>query len=376
MHLRHVGLVLALAVGACGKKTPPPETAKPPATTETKAPETAKPPETNAAAVDAGSPEAADTAPSEAPDGGAAVETAAPAPDEALINAGKRIAAMGGCALCHTPFGPNGPDMAKMWGGGLEVPEAFGTWRSPNISQDKKTGIGAWTDEQIAAAIREGLRPDGSRMFPIMPYPFFNRMTDADVKALVAYLRTVPAIENTVAGNIDLKLPKVEVPKPANAPVADDPVHRGEYFATIGHCAACHTPMTVDGKDFDMKRAFSGGMPLEIPAFFDGVLTSPNITSDPKTGIGAWSEAELTALFKTGKKKDGTPVIGPMAMFVPGWQTLADGDISDLVAFVKAIPPIENVVPKSTAKMKGPPPGDAPPPAPPGDAPPKPDAPK
>lgn len=381
MKLRHFGLVLALALAACGKKTPPPEPAKP---TETTKPPEAKPPETKpetkpetTAAADAGTTTAVEDAGTTA-----AVEdaAAAPAPDEAQLAAGKRIAAIAGCALCHTAFGPTGPDLAKMWGGGLEVPDVIGTWRSPNISQDKKTGIGGWTDEQIATAIREGVRPDGSHLFPIMPYPFYNKMTDADVKALVAFMRTTAPVENAVAGNTDLKVPKLEVPKPANEAVADDPVHRGEYLSNLMHCMACHTPMTADGKGFDMTKLFAGGTSMEIPSFFDGTLYVPNITADAKTGVGGWSDAELATLFTTGKKKDGTPMIGPMALFVPGWATLPEGDIKDLTAWVRSIPPVENAVPKSTATPKGPPPppGDAPKPdapTPPGDAP-KPDAPK
>lgn len=236
MKLSHLGVVLALAsTAACGKKAPAPgPTTTPPATTptppETKPPE-AKPPEM-------GPPEAEADAAAPAPEADAAAEpapaddagAAAPAADEALIAQGKRIALVTGCPSCHTAFGPNGPDLAKAWAGGLEVPDAAGTWRSPNITPDKKTGIGGWSDAQIAAAIREGVRPDGSRLYAIMPYPC-DRMTDADVAALVAYMRTLPAIENVVQGNADLKIPKSSCP---SRPTRRWPTTRSTAASTSG----------------------------------------------------------------------------------------------------------------------------------------------
>ena len=99
-----------------------------------------------------------------------------------------------------------GPDFANAGAGGLEMPETIGTWRTPNITPDKGTGIGNWTDEQIIAAVREGVRPDGKKLYPIMPYMNYNVMTDDDAKALVAFLRTLKPVERTVAPNKDLKM--------------------------------------------------------------------------------------------------------------------------------------------------------------------------
>ncbi|MCC6620142.1 MAG: c-type cytochrome [Deltaproteobacteria bacterium] len=352
---------LAATLVACGGKKPtPPSADVAPATTTSAPPTTAAPTEPPPT-----------TAPTEPPPTTAAPTSAeadagsAPTPtaDPALIERGKLIANVAGCALCHTAFGPNGPDMANMWAGGLEIPEEFGTWRSPNITQDKKTGIGGWTDEQIDAAVRQGLRPDGSRLYPIMPYQFYNAMSDADAKALVAFLRTIAPIEKAVAGNTDLQMPKAEVPKPAGAAPEDTPIKRGEYYGTLMHCAACHTPMGEQGPD--MSKMYAGGMKMEMPAFFEGTLYLPNITSDKKTGIGDYTDEQILAVLTKGQKKDGSPMIGPMAMYAPQWAQLPEGDLKDIVAWVRSIPPIENAVPASTAKMKGPPPGEAPP----GDAP-------
>src|SRR5262245_15787821 len=101
-----------------------------------------------------------------------------PGPDPKVVERGAYLVKAGACLVCHTAMGAQGPDMANVGGGGLEMKEKFGTWRSPNITPDKTTGIGSWTDDQIAAAIREGVRPDGKQLTPIMPYMNFNVMTD------------------------------------------------------------------------------------------------------------------------------------------------------------------------------------------------------
>jgi mono/diheme cytochrome c family protein len=138
-----------------------------------------------------------------------------PVAADAVVERGHYLADLMGCQNCHTPFGAMGPDADLLWAGGLEVPETFGTWRSPNITQDKETGIGGWTDEQILAAIREGKRPNGDLLFPIMPYPMYHALSDEDGKALVKYLRTVPAKNHPVVRATELKLPRTPLPPPA-----------------------------------------------------------------------------------------------------------------------------------------------------------------
>jgi mono/diheme cytochrome c family protein len=281
-----------------------------------------------------------------------------PAPDPALVERGKYMADVMGCMHCHTPFGPNGaPDMNKSWAGGLEVPEKFGTWRSPNITPDPETGIGKWTDEQIVAAVREGKRPDGTSLKPIMPYLFYNVVSDDDAKALVAFLRTVPPVVNKVERATDLKLPDIPAPKPPGEPPGDDPVARGAYFTSLMHCVICHTPPGKDGMP-DMGKAFAGGFPMELPFMGKGVLFSSNITPDKKTGIGAYTDEQIVAAIREMKKKDGKPIVGPMAMYQTGWYRLEEEDVKGIVAFLRSLKPIANKVPKSTFKPSagGPPP--------------------
>jgi mono/diheme cytochrome c family protein len=122
---------------------------------------------------------------------------------ETPVERGQYLAVVAGCNDCHTPgFFLGKPDAAKYLGGsdvGFEIP-GLGVFPGRNITPDKETGIGSWTDEQIATALTTGKRPDGRQLAPIMPYPSFIHMTKDDVMALVAFLRSVPAVKNQIAG--------------------------------------------------------------------------------------------------------------------------------------------------------------------------------
>jgi mono/diheme cytochrome c family protein len=272
--------------------------------------------------------------------------------DTALIARGAYVANVAGCTTCHVGVGPHGPDPTRSLSGGFEAPDTFGTWRPGNITSDKATGVGAWTDAQLAAAIREGTLPDGTQMYPIMPFPFFNRMTDDDLHALIAFLRTLPAVSNKVAPN-DLKLMRMSVPKPANQPdPKDDAVKHGEYLATLMHCASCHTPMGPRGPD--LTRPFAGGMAFNLPMLGDGTLYAANITSDPDTGIGKWSEQQIIDALTKLTKPDGSHVQGPMMFYLAGWTALTPEDLSALAKYVKTIPAVKHEVPASTFTPKMP----------------------
>ena len=237
---------------------------------------------------------------------------------------------------------------------------AIGTWRTPNITPDKGTGIGSWTDEQIIASVRTGVRPDGKKLYPIMPYMNYNAMTDDDAKALVAFLRTLKPVERTVAPNKDLKMKPIDAPKPSNGPDdTTDPVKHGQYLASIMLCSHCHwTPK----KDFsglvDINHMYSGGLVFEIPMLGTGKLFA-NITSDPDTGIGKYTQDQLATTIKTMVRPDGRPIFGPMQFLQGGWSQLDDNDIKAVAAYIKSLPPVKNKVPASTFKPSGPPPGGA-----------------
>lgn len=280
-----------------------------------------------------------------------------PVVDEKVLERGRYLTEVVlACYLCHTKFdfATVRYDDSMKYAGGFEFTEKFGTWRSPNITQDEETGIGKWTDQQIIDLIREGRRPDGSMIYPIMPYPYYSRLTDGDAKAVVAYLRTIKPIKNAVKASDELKLPKPPV-KAENKPVGDTPQAKGEYLATLMHCHMCHTPMGPQGPV--MEKSFAGGFEFEFPPQFGtGKVYSPNITSDPETGIGKWTEEQILASFTQFKQPDGRPIGPPMAMYAPVWSQLAPDDAQAIAAFIKSLPAVKHKVPKSTFKPAGPPP--------------------
>ncbi|HTM19583.1 MAG TPA: hypothetical protein VL172_03715 [Kofleriaceae bacterium] len=283
-----------------------------------------------------------------------------PAPDadqKDLVAKGAYLANAGGCVLCHTGFGPKGPDLDNPFAGGLEATETMGpgmtfTWRSPNITPDDDTGIGKWTDDQVLAAVREGVRPDGSRLAPIMPYMFYNVMSDADGKALVAFLRANKKVARKVEREplppMFAQMPPAPKPEGKEWPAEK----RGEYLATVMHCALCHTPMGPQGPD--MSKKFAGGNPMKIPPQFamvgTGVNFSANITSDAESGIGKWTDQQIADAIKQMKRPDPKrPMIGfPMAMYQTTWSQLHDDDVLAVARYIKSIPPIQNHVKAST----------------------------
>jgi mono/diheme cytochrome c family protein len=280
-----------------------------------------------------------------------------------LVERGAYVAGLGGCVQCHTPMDwkTMQPVMDKMLAGGLSMKEEFGSWTSPNITPDPETGIGTWTDEQITASIRDGVRPDGSKLHPIMPWPFFTNMTDDDAKALVAFLKAQKPIVNKIERN---KLPPMELklPPPNRVDPKDDPIGHGAYLAGLMHCVMCHTPMTEKGPDF--SKAFAGGfefkMPEEMAGMVEGKLLSSNITADEETGIGKWTEQDIVNAVTKMVRPDGRPILGPMMSYTATWSRMTPEDATAVAKFIKSIPPIKNKV-ESTFKMKGPPPGGPPP---------------
>ena len=131
------------------------------------------------------------------------LSAAVAAAEPRAMTRGQYLVELGGCGHCHTPGHFRGKeDASRELGGsdvGFEVPGA-GTFVGPNLTPDRQTGLGNWTDKQIAIAIRNGVRPDGRVLSPVMPWPNFNHMSDADVQAIVTYLRTLKPVRNKVPG--------------------------------------------------------------------------------------------------------------------------------------------------------------------------------
>jgi len=247
----------------------------------------------------------------------------------------KSIAA---CGNCHTP--PGGPMAGQEFVGGFEIPEDAFIARAPNITPDPETGIGRWTDEQIITAIREGKRPDGSIIGPPMPIMFYRGLSDDDVKAMVAYIRQVKPVRNVVAKS-EYRIP---LPPSYGPPVGSvaavskaDPVQYGAYLAgPVGHCLECHTTMEK-GKHLLDTHLGAGGMAFNGPW---GVSVAANITPHPETGLGRWTDAEITRAVKEGVSKDGTRLRPPMAFAY--YANIAADDMAALIAYLRSMKPVEN----------------------------------
>jgi mono/diheme cytochrome c family protein len=275
-----------------------------------------------------------------------AVAAAGPAPAQSLLARGEYLVkGVAGCGNCHDPRG--GPAADKALAGGFELKEEMFTAVAPNITPDPETGIGTWTEAQIEKAIRDGVRPDGTIIGPPMPIELYRRMSDNDVKAIVAYVRSVPAVKNKVAkSEYKMPLPPSYGPPVGHVPdvAKTDKVAYGAYLAgPLGHCIECHTPMDKGRRDYVSKLGM-GGQPFAGPW---GVTVAANITPDRATGIGTWTDAEIKTAITTGVRPNGEKLRPPMAYDL--YKTVSAEDMDAIVAYLRSIKPISNVV-KEPAK--------------------------
>lgn len=272
-----------------------------------------------------------------------AAGAAAPTPD--LMARGKYMfGAAGGCG-CHTE--PKG----QLNAGGRKYDGPFGTVYSTNITPDRQTGIGAWTDDQIITAIRLGRRPNGERIIPVHPFTIFNGMAEEDLRALVAYLRSVPPVNRqntpkriTVPLFESVFLPAwlaAFAPKETPPPTAPTGgLARGEYLVrAVSHCGECHTPRGVT-QATDNSRFLAGN-----PKGPDGDEV-PNITPDKDTGIGDWSEEQIAEFLGGGAKPNKDKAGGLMAEVIQGtsagFKDLTKSDRLAITQYLKAIPAVKH----------------------------------
>lgn len=221
-----------------------------------------------------------------------------------------------------------------------------GTFYSRNITPQN---IGNWTDGEIYRTITTGVDKDGKALFPVMPYLHYGKMDKEDVYDIIAYLRQLPPINSsTPAGNPDFPMNFIINTIPTDAtpmerPDKTDRVKYGEYITTIAACIECHTP--VEKGQLIRELGYAGGRVFEMPS---GVLRSANITSDPETGIGNWSEDVFVARFKSYADTANLPKLSPEQVnTVMPWSMYAGMDTTDLkaiYAYLKTIKPIKNKV--------------------------------
>jgi mono/diheme cytochrome c family protein len=252
------------------------------------------------------------------------------------IERGRYLAVLSDCASCHTVPGSNQP-----FAGGRAIETPFGNILAPNITPDPETGIGSWSDDAFDAAIRKGLRRNGSRLYPAMPYTAYTKMSREDVLAIRAYLNTVTPVRNAVDANA-LPFPfnirasmrvwnmlyfnqgdyKPDAKKPAEW-------NRGAFLVDgPGHCGACHTPKTFLGGD-KTDEYLRGG-------FLQG-WSAPDITGDTRVGLGAWSAEDLVAYLKSGHNRVSAAT-GPMAEVVTlSTERMTDPDLRAIATYLKSL---------------------------------------
>ena len=240
------------------------------------------------------------------------------------------------CGNCHTPKGPTGEIMDKAFSGGLSWDEPPFKVTAPNITQDNETGIGNYTDAELKQVLRKGIKRNGVPVAMIMPSGFYEIMTDRDLDAVIAYLRTIKPIKNTVPDPIYKTAQGHPIPpggeKPFTEGMLSDKVKKGFYLATIAHCMECHTPMGPRGRDFASKLGTGG---FEFPGPW-GVSVSRNITSSKEKGIGGWTDEEIKRAITQGVSRDGSKLKPPMGYHY--YSTVSTDDLDAIVAYLRTVP--------------------------------------
>ena len=227
-----------------------------------------------------------------------------------------------------------------------------GTLYSKNITPDNETGIGTWTDDEVLRALTHGISKNGDTLFPIMPYPNFNRMAKEDLLSIIAYMRTLKPIKNAIPAR-QLMMPIAAVYpgqflQPSidsnRVPPVSDRAAYGGYLANAADCGTCHSPMTPQGPD--QTRMYAGGFTFNVGSF---TVTSANITPDDSTGIGLWTEAQFLNKFtpyREEKNYSHNPGKENTIMPVSLLAGMTDDDLKAIYAYLKTVPPVKNVVVK------------------------------
>ena len=252
------------------------------------------------------------------------------------------------CVACHTAKG------GKEFAGGLAFKTPFGVLYAPNITPDPETGIGAWSDAEFIKAMHEGVGRGGKKLYPAFPYASYTYLTNEDVLAIKAYLFSLPPVKSTPPEN-DLSFPfnqrslmsvwamlfnPNERFKPAPEQSAE--WNRGAYLVeALGHCGECHTPRNAM-QALDNQKKFAGAVTVGWKAY--------NITSDPASGVGDWSNEQLAQYLSSGHAEGRGTATGPMGEAVDfSLRHLSPSDIHSIVAYLRSVPAIQssNAPPKA-----------------------------
>ncbi len=271
------------------------------------------------------------------------------ADDRELIAKGQYIFALAGGCACHTP--PKGIHNT----GARAFPIPTGTVYSTNLTSDKETGLGSWTDQQIQDAIVKGVRRDGSKLLPVMPYEKYSGMAQADLTALIAYLRTLKPVKKatpelkswapfvrSIGTPLFLTVFGRFASAPAQAPKSG--VERGRYLVEhVALCGDCHTPRNSLG--IPNQALYLAGASQKSGPLGEAVA---NITPDKTTGIGEWKREDIAELLKSGTKPDADNVQGLMLEVIQGaphgYKDMTKEDALAIADYLKSLPAIKNKV--------------------------------
>jgi len=266
------------------------------------------------------------------------------------------------CLNCHSdaddgepgqPIAPGAPlGAGRHFAAAHGFPTATGgDAYAPNMTSSKTYGFGGLTDGEILRAMREGIGHDGRPLFLLMPYQSYRDLTDDDALAIIAYIRTLPAVEKDAPRSTTLKFPAsmvmrsvpLPVEKPASPPPPNDQLARGNYLLKIALCHNCHDTQDRIHRPLEGME-LAGGTPYH---FSKGTAIPANISSDQATGIGAYSDEDILRAITQGKTRNGRSI------YLMSWQNYAnmtDADKKAIVAALRAAPPQSHVVPPSDVR--------------------------
>ncbi len=256
-----------------------------------------------------------------------------------IIERGEYLAKAADCMVCHTTPG------GKEYAGGLGFKLPFGTLYSTNITPDKDTGIGDYSDQDFLNAMHRGVRRDGARLYPAMPYTSYTYISDDDALAIKAYLFSLPAVhatapENTLSFPFNQRWAMMVWSALFNPNTRFEPDsskspewNRGAYLAeALAHCGECHTPRNL-AFALNNRQKFAGAVTAGWRAF--------NISSDKATGVGAWRDDDLISYLSTGHAAGHGTASGPMGEAVDhSFSQFAAEDIRAMVAYLRSVPAV------------------------------------
>jgi mono/diheme cytochrome c family protein len=270
------------------------------------------------------------------------------------------------CFECHSPMQDNDlvlPVESRLGAG--DILNEKTRLVAPNITPDPETGAGRWTDDQLVGAIRQGISHDGRRLSVVMPYPTLSVLTDEDAHAIVAYLRSLPPVRNSLPKWIPVRVAELPAEPPGTPATSSELATRkgrGAYLAHIARCVHCHSPRPATGSEWLRRRdmEFAGGRRFSTERYFDELdddpvrppaeavrldpqsfVTSPNITQDP-SGIPYFDEAIFIRTIRTGRVAGIRPLSRAMLWFE--FRKLTDDDLGAIFEFLRSVPPVRHRV--------------------------------